>query len=181
MISQAGLIKMANARFSERTITISSTLLLSICFGVYAIISDSTSLFVLCVPMVALSTLFQLVNSAQIVRASPPELKGTLVAVDMVRNRDRCADFDQNHTSQRLQALFSGMRIWTPTFGAYLFANYGYASLGMTSGAAILMVAVLILVSARWRLQLWQLVCIVSSLQASGPTVHAVKSSSKEE
>jgi hypothetical protein len=47
--------------------------------------------------MVALSTLFQLVNSAQIVRASPPELKGTLVAVDMVRNKDRCADFKTIH------------------------------------------------------------------------------------
>lgn len=78
-------MKAVSSRYSEYQICVGTAISLTCCFALYSVVSGVWALGLLCIPMVAVNTIFQLVNSAQIARAAPQELKGTLVAVDMVR------------------------------------------------------------------------------------------------
>lgn len=84
MISQAGLVGYLTARYSEYALTLSCVGGLAFSFGLYAFVEDVVSLYLLCIPLVFFNTLLNLVNSSQIARAAPQDLKGTLVALDMV-------------------------------------------------------------------------------------------------
>lgn len=133
MVAQAVLVRAATTRFSEYAISVGTSAALAACFGAYAVARDATALYAVMVPLVAFNTVFQVVNTAQIARAAPADLKGTLVAVDM--------------------AIFSSMRIWTPAAGNALLSAAGHASVaGASSAACVLMVLLLVVrvPAARW-------------------------------
>jgi len=46
-----------------------------------------------------------------------------------------------------LQAIFSGMRIWTPALSAHILSTYGYWSIGAVSGGAAGIMFLLLAVS----------------------------------
>jgi hypothetical protein len=86
---------------------------LTVAFAAFAVISSSAELFALVVPLVVANTLFQTINTSQILAAT--ERKGAAAAVNM--------------------AIFSGLRMLAPALGNYLLAQVGYWSIGATTSA----------------------------------------------
>ena len=115
IVTQAALVDPLVRRFSEGAISTVSALLLALSFVGHSAASSAVELYAVCVPLTLLNTIFMLLNTSAITRASPPDLKGTLVAADM--------------------ALGSGSRMLAPAAGAYLLHSVGYWSMGATSAA----------------------------------------------
>lgn len=125
-VVQAFLIGALKARYTEKSLLVTSGAVMAASFAVLAFLSTPFELFAIAVPLVISTTLFQQINSSQVAEATPDRLKGTAVALDM--------------------SLFSGLRLITPALGTYLLKTLGYASIGASSSAsALAMVAVMVL------------------------------------
>jgi predicted histidine transporter YuiF (NhaC family) len=80
------VVPFAVAKYSERTLITACSVGLIVCFAIFAGISTVPELYALCVPLAIMLTLFSVVNTAQIARGAPSEMKGTMLSADMVRN-----------------------------------------------------------------------------------------------
>lgn len=111
--TQAGVLAALKARYSEARILTVCAATLTVAFAAFAVISSSAELFALVVPLVVANTLFQTINTSQILAAT--ERKGAAAAVNM--------------------AIFSGLRMLAPALGNYLLAQVGFWSIGATTSA----------------------------------------------
>lgn len=115
MATQAGLVGYVTSRLPSHTVTVACTAITTAAFLAYSQIGSIAALYAVCTPLVVSNTIFQQVNTKQVSAASPHGVKGILMATDM--------------------AIFSGMRIWTPSFGARLLTDFGFHAVGLVSGA----------------------------------------------
>ena len=127
LVSQAVLVGWVARNVSDRTLTYGSAVILAACFACFTTISTPLELYVLCVPLTVVGTVYGMANTAQIARLAAPELKGTIVALDM--------------------ALGSFTRMVAPALTGYLLTTHGYASVGAASSALVGLVPLLLLVS----------------------------------
>jgi predicted MFS family arabinose efflux permease len=128
MLTQAFLSPFLATAASERRILLGSAAGLAASCVALSFVTTKTALAAVCIPITVASGIFSLLNSSQIARASPAAVKGTIVASDM--------------------ALFSGVRMLTPTLAAYLLHEYGYWTVGASSGAFMALAAALIAAGA---------------------------------
>jgi len=125
--TQAGGLSALKARFSEARILTACAAVLVLAFAAFAVISSAAELFVLVVPLVVANTLFQTINTSQILAAT--ERKGAAAAINM--------------------AIFSGLRMVMPAAGNALLASAGFWSIGASASAAsAAMLAVMVLFPA---------------------------------
>ena len=125
--TQAGGLSALKARFSEARILTACAAVLVLSFAAFAVISSAAELFVLVVPLVVANTLFQTINTSQILAAT--ERKGAAAAINM--------------------AIFSGLRMVMPAAGNALLASAGFWSIGASASAAsAAMLAVMLLFPA---------------------------------
>jgi MFS transporter, OCT family, solute carrier family 22 (organic cation transporter), member 18 len=126
VLVQGLLLAFLKARYTEATICVASGAVLAASFAALCFLSTAVELYVIAIPLVISSTLFQSINSSQVAEATPDSLKGTAVALDM--------------------SLFSALRLVTPGLGAWLLKSVGYASIGASSSAsALVLLALMVL------------------------------------
>lgn len=126
LLSQVLLVDVVTKRFSRFQVGVACSLVSATAFAVYAVISDTTSLFIVCVPIVIANTIYGLQNSSEVAEATPAAVKGSLVAAEM--------------------AIFSGVRMVAPAIGAYLLNSIGFWSLGGSASALMVLTAAMIAV-----------------------------------
>jgi MFS family permease len=112
---------------SERALLLATGGALAASFAAFSVTTSATELYVLCVPLVIASGIFQTVSSAQLTTLVPRELAGSANAVDM--------------------GIGSGVRMVSPLVSAGLLgSSFGFPSVGAaSSGLAILCVLLLLL------------------------------------
>jgi predicted MFS family arabinose efflux permease len=112
---------------SERALLLATGGALAASFAVFSVTSSATELYVLCVPLVIASGIFQTVSSAQLTTLVPRELAGSANAVDM--------------------GIGSGVRMVSPLVSAGLLgSSLGFPSVGAaSSGLSVLCVLLLLL------------------------------------
>lgn len=121
------LVKPLTERYEGRDgqLTIITGACLVLLFAAFAAARTQQHVFLLAVPMVAVSTVFQTANSAALTRAVPAELQGTVIATDM--------------------ALGSLARAVAPQLIPVLLAQYGFASIGYVSAGCMATMVLLLL------------------------------------
>jgi MFS transporter, DHA1 family, tetracycline resistance protein len=124
IFAQAVLVAPLLAVASEDAVSSASAALLTASFAALGAASTPAQLYAVVVPLTIFSTLWMLLNTAQITRAAPAHLKGSLVAVDM--------------------ALGSGSRMVAPAVGAHLLRAHGYYATAAAM-AALMALATLLL------------------------------------
>jgi len=133
IVAQAVVVPLVTARLREGTVVLATSALLAASFVGLAAAATPVALYAVCVPLTLCSTIAMLLNTSQLTRAAPAEVKGTLVACDM--------------------ALGSGFRMVAPAVGALLLRSVGYWSMGACS-AGLMAVAVAVMALDRRRLLL---------------------------
>ena len=124
IVAQAVLVPLMTGRFAEGRVVLATSAALAASFCGLALASTPSVLYAVCVPLTLCSTICVLLNTSQITRAAPGEVRGTLVGVDM--------------------ALGSGFRMVAPAVGVLLLRHAGYWAMGACS-AGLMGVATLLL------------------------------------
>jgi predicted MFS family arabinose efflux permease len=124
IVAQAVLVPLMVGRFAEGRVVLAASAALAASFCGLALASTPAALYAVCVPLTLCSTVAMLLNTSQITRAAPGEVRGALVGIDM--------------------ALGSGFRMVAPAVGALLLRSAGYWAMGASS-AGLMAVATLLL------------------------------------
>lgn len=126
-VSSLFLVKPLTERYEGRDgrLTVITGACLVLLFAAFSVATTQQHVFLLTVPMVAVSTVFQTANSAALTRAVPAELQGTVIATDM--------------------ALGSLARAVAPQLIPILLAQYGFASIGYVSAGTMAAMVLLLL------------------------------------
>jgi hypothetical protein len=127
LVANAAVVGPAEAALGTRGVLVGTAAALVACFVGFAGAASAAQLYALCLPLVAAATVFGTVSSAAWAGLVPPALKGSATAVDM--------------------ATGSGVRLFTPTAAALLYANYGYASIGVSAAACMAVAAAALVLS----------------------------------
>lgn len=125
---QALLVGPAERLLGEWGCVRACTALLLVAFTGLVAVEQVWQLMALLLPMSGAATLFSTVNTAQLTKAVPPQLRGTMLAVDM--------------------SLGSGVRMLAPMAAGLLLQQAGFPSLG--ASAAALTALLLLLLASPW-------------------------------
>jgi predicted MFS family arabinose efflux permease len=118
------VVSFAKSQLSDYTLLVSCGVVLLSSYIAFAASYTAMHLYLLCIPMVVASGIFQAVSAAQLASFVRSELTGTATALDM--------------------GIGSGVRMISPVLASSILSEYGFSSVGLTSGG-LMSLAVLIL------------------------------------
>lgn len=118
------VVSFAKSQLSDYTLLVSCGVVLLSSYIAFAASYTAMHLYLLCIPMVVASGIFQAVSAAQLASFVRSELTGTATALDM--------------------GIGSGVRMISPVLASSILSEYGFSSVGLTSGG-LMTLAVLIL------------------------------------
>jgi len=118
------VVSFAKSQLSDYTLLITCGVVLLSSYTAFAVSFSAIHLYLLCIPMVVASGIFQAVSAAQLASLVRAELTGTATALDM--------------------GIGSGVRMISPVLASSMLSEYGFSSVGLSS-AGLMSAAVFLL------------------------------------
>lgn len=118
------VVSFAKSQLSDYTLLITCGVVLLSSYTAFAASFSAIHLYLLCIPMVVASGIFQAVSAAQLASLVRAELTGTATALDM--------------------GIGSGVRMISPVLASSMLSEYGFSSVGLSS-AGLMSAAVFLL------------------------------------